>query len=248
MADYPGALHAFIDPAAKAGAPLASEHVAAHVELADELAAVQAELGTAPSGPFATVKARLAALPIPGAYGLLKPAGAVRAYAASRVDANAYGTTDRLTCVPAYIAVAGNSLRYMFVDVGTGAVGAVVRAGIYAADPATLWPSTLLREWGTVDASTAGEKALDLGSGSEHDPGVGLIWLAAVIQGGSAVTSRYVASTTYGQSIVGESTTGGSSVAYHYPYWDGVSGALPGTLGTPSGWDLTAIYQAARVQ
>lgn len=22
-----------------------------------------------------------------------------------------------------------------------------------------------------------------------------------------------------------------SSVAYHYPYWDGVSGALPGTLG-----------------
>jgi len=113
VTDYPGALHAFIDASGKADTALSSEHVAAHVELADELAAVQAELGIAPSGTFATVKARLAALPMPGAYGALKA---------------------------------------------------------------------------------------------------------------------------------------GSSVAYHYPYWDGVSGALPGTLGTPSGWDLTAIYQAARVQ
>lgn len=59
MTDYPGALHAFIDASGKAGAPLSSEHVAAHVELAAELAAVQAELGVDPSGAFATVKARL---------------------------------------------------------------------------------------------------------------------------------------------------------------------------------------------
>jgi len=248
VTDYPGALHAFIDPAAKAGAPLSSEHVAAHVELAGELAAVQAELGVDPAGASATVAARLAGLPHPGAYGRLKVATAIRAYGAARVDANAYGTQSRLTCVPVYLAVAGNLLCYMFVDVGTGAAGAVVRLGIYAADPATLLPATLLREWGTVDASTSGEKALNLGAGSEHDPGVGMVWMAAVIQGGAAVTSRYVAYAGYGASILGESTTGSSTQSYQYPYWDGVTGALPASLSTPTGFAEVAIYQAARVQ
>ena len=39
MTDYPGALHAFIDASGKADTALSSEHVAAHVELADELTA-----------------------------------------------------------------------------------------------------------------------------------------------------------------------------------------------------------------
>lgn len=47
MADYPGSLRTFIDPSTKTGQPLSSEHVAAHTELASELAAVQADLLTA---------------------------------------------------------------------------------------------------------------------------------------------------------------------------------------------------------
>ena len=45
MADFPAELHEFIDPSTKAGQPLSDGHVAAHVEIAEELAAVQAALG-----------------------------------------------------------------------------------------------------------------------------------------------------------------------------------------------------------
>jgi hypothetical protein len=50
MADYPGALHTFIEASMKAGQPLSDEHVASHVELAAELRAVQEALG-AGAGP-----------------------------------------------------------------------------------------------------------------------------------------------------------------------------------------------------
>lgn len=44
-ASFPGELKTFIDTTGKAGVALSSEHVAAHGELAEELAAVQAALG-----------------------------------------------------------------------------------------------------------------------------------------------------------------------------------------------------------
>lgn len=206
-ADYPGAVHSFISPSGKAGVALLSEHIAAHTELALELQAVESELGIGPSGYASTVRERLDAMPFPGAYGRVRAGAAVRAFAAARVDQNAYNTQSRLTCVPFYLAVTGNLFRHMYVPVGTGASGATVRFGIYNSDPATLLPQTLSREWGTVDASSPGEKIYSLAFGDEHDPGVGLFWLAAVIQGAAAATSRYVASGFYGMSINGDPTT-----------------------------------------
>ncbi len=58
MATYPSALKTFT-PIPVAGTALVTDHRLVHQEAVDELAAVQAELGTDPSDTYATVKARL---------------------------------------------------------------------------------------------------------------------------------------------------------------------------------------------
>lgn len=62
MADFPGSLHTFIDPATKSGQPLSNQHIAAHAEVAGELAAVEATLGVNPQGGFSTVAAHIGSI------------------------------------------------------------------------------------------------------------------------------------------------------------------------------------------
>ncbi|WP_294981664.1 hypothetical protein [uncultured Microbacterium sp.] len=59
--DYPGALDTFTNPAPTDGMNLPA-HSAQHANANDAIAAIQAELGTNPSGSYDTVKDRLAAL------------------------------------------------------------------------------------------------------------------------------------------------------------------------------------------
>lgn len=59
--DYPGALDTFTNPAPTDGMNLPS-HAEQHANANDAIAAIQAELGTNPSGSYDTVKDRLAAL------------------------------------------------------------------------------------------------------------------------------------------------------------------------------------------
>jgi lysophospholipase L1-like esterase/peptidoglycan/xylan/chitin deacetylase (PgdA/CDA1 family) len=59
MADFPNAIHTFIDPSGKAARPLSDGHVDAHTELAQELRAVQQALGTNPGGASGSVKQAL---------------------------------------------------------------------------------------------------------------------------------------------------------------------------------------------
>lgn len=65
---YPGALDEFTNPQADDGMNLPS-HAAQHANANDAIAAIQAELGTNPSGGYDTVKDRLAALATGGGGG-----------------------------------------------------------------------------------------------------------------------------------------------------------------------------------
>ncbi len=58
--DYPGALDTFTDMSTTLSGP--PTHSSVHGKVHDALEAIQGELGTAPSGSFATVKARIESL------------------------------------------------------------------------------------------------------------------------------------------------------------------------------------------
>ena len=101
MADFPGSLHTFIDPATKSGQPLSNQHIAAHAEVAGELAAVEATLGVNPQGGFSTVAAHIGS-----------KTSAVQAAAAAPVQSVA-GRTGAVTLSQADVSgtVASNDAR-----------------------------------------------------------------------------------------------------------------------------------------
>jgi hypothetical protein len=92
------------------------------------------------------------------------------------------GTQDLTYYLPFVVPAAGMTFRRVYVYVDTGAASAVVRLGVYA-DNGGL-PGTLLFDWGTIGATSGGQKTKTLGA--DWAPSAGVYYLAACIQVGAA--------------------------------------------------------------
>lgn len=118
----------------------------------------------------------------------------------------------------------------MAANVTLALVGGNLRMGVYLSDG--VLPTTLLADYGTVTAGLTGIRSIT-GLSTVLRPV--LHYLIIGRQGG--VLNLGLTTLNTGDPIVSELTTpviGGSRNAY---YIDGVSGALPGSFGTPDGTD-----------
>jgi len=111
------------------------------------------------------------------------------------------------------------------IEVATGVATAVVRLGLYNNDPATATPSTLIGDYGTVDASTTGAKEITI----SQTLNPGLYWMAFVTQVAAANVRRL--GNVSNPLIPQDALTTTANQAYDRLYQVGVSGALPATTG-----------------
>jgi hypothetical protein len=132
------------------------------------------------------------------------------------------------------------------IEVTASAVDGVGRLGIYAAD-ADGFPSDLLVDAGTYDASTPGVKAIAL------SPAVtlpeGLNYLVNVRQGAGSYSVRRTINSSAGAmySVTAANAVGANPNSLGFRR-SSVSGALPATFGTPTqNSELALIKMAVRV-
>lgn len=103
------------------------------------------------------------------------------------------------------------------------AAGAVWRVGLYAGDPTTTLPTTLVAEFGTVDPTSTGVKSI---TGLSATLPAGLLWQAVTLQGSGAGGGTF-----YSQSTsVGVKWSASLSATYNGLSAAGVSGALPNPI------------------
>jgi len=140
--------------------------------------------------------------------------------------------------LPFYLQT-GRGVQALAVQVFTaGSAGAVIRLGIYA--DANGVPGTLIRDAGTIDATTTGVKTLSFSPPAITTPG--WIWLAAASQGGPTTPPLCIQNQGDPNTKIplgAANLANGQGVVYI----PGVSGALPGSAGTRT--SFTPISQAA---
>jgi len=192
--NYPTSLDTITEPASTAtlGDTAVITHHQHHVNLGDAVEAIEAELGTDPSGPnFTTVGARLRAL------GLLRGFAYVAGnYYDGTID-GANGSTATFsnmnTWVTPFFCVNTTTFDRIGVVVTTAVAGSI-RLGIYEADPDTGYPAAgPLLDAGTVDPGTTGGKEIII---SQQLTGGRLYWL-----GLSSTANNVGLRTKYGNSM-----------------------------------------------
>ncbi len=156
--------------------------------------------------------------------------------------ATATMTAGVLTVVPFWVPDTQVFSR-MGVEVITGgAVGTVLRLGIYD-DDGDGFPNDLILSAGTVNANTIGSKEI---TGLSPSLTPGLYWMACVAQGGAPVV-RTVANNIIGGAGAYTLATATASLPHPGYYESGVTGALPAIFSV---FDTTAtpalvVLQAA---
>lgn len=218
MADYPGAVHSFIDASGKAGQPLSSQHVAAHTELAAELAAVQAELGVNPSGAAATVAARFDALGAGGgSVDVMRPK--VGGHLAPRGSANGSTigpfATGAVAFVPLVVGI-GMTVDAMVIRAGT-TEAVNVRALLYSSD-SDGYPTTLV----TSGTGACSSTYITLSFTPVALP-PGLYWACLRTDAGSSV--RFYSVATIGPTVIDGTAVASLPIALQ---------ADPGTYAAPA--------------
>lgn len=182
------------------------------------------------------------ATPAAAAGGLLGyqkiPAGRyAHSYGADQIQANTWTQLAEMRFAPLILAKT-NVFSAANVVVGTAQEGATVRLGVYAAD-ANGDPGALVREFGTVDASTTGTKSLTISGGITLAPG--LYFMVAVNQGSTAATISRYGYATYNRPALHGDNNVASTYGMMVRKQTGVTGALPATA-TPVMGDQVAAF------
>lgn len=184
---YPAALDDFPNPTGTTAVDTATANLAhdlQHSNANDAVEAIQAELGTAPSGSFATVKARLDArrrtVVTPAASGMVCVPG---------VTFNAVGSGSSFTAGSDWYFPLWcedyTTFDRVYAEVSTAAAaGKVARAAIYGADASWQPTGTLIEDFGTFATDSTGVKTMTPAGGSRTLPGGR--YLLALAQDGAA--------------------------------------------------------------
>lgn len=122
------------------------------------------------------------------------------------------------------------TLTALAANVTLALVGGSLRMGLYASDG--VLPTTLVTDYGTVTAGVTGVRSI---TGLSTSVRPVLHYLVIGRQGG--VLNLGLTTRTTTDAIVSELTTPSFGASLNSYYIDGVSGALPGTFGTPDGVD-----------
>lgn len=115
-------------------------------------------------------------------------------------------------------------------------VGGNLRMGLYASDG--VLPTTLVADYGTVSAGLTGIRTI---TGLSTPVRPVLYYLVIGRQGGVLNLGLTTRATT--DPIISESAPTGTAHLNAY-YQDGITGALPGTFGTPAGADQGPVIWA----
>jgi hypothetical protein len=193
------------------------------------IAAINTELGVDPSGPFATVAARLQAfrdgkhanapfVAQSGRYywgGLLPPSGSTASVTSQTTAAN------RMYVTPIMFRTA-KTIDRIGCNIGTGAAGNA-RLGIYPHDPATGLPANgaPLLDAGTVDVSTTGGKEITISQALDAST---IYWLVYLSDTNASVRATNAPDFDGGMAAVGDTNHA------HGGHFGVTYGALPSSL------------------
>jgi len=122
------------------------------------------------------------------------------------------------------------TLTALAANVTLALAGGNLRMGLYASDG--VLPTTLVADYGTVTAGVTGVRSI---TGLSTSVRPVLHYLVVGRQGGILNLGLTTRNTV--DPIISEATTPTFGAAINAYYIDGVSGALPGTFGTPAGVD-----------
>lgn len=141
--------------------------------------------------------------------------------------------SDGVASAAAFHAQGSLTLDRLAIEVmSAGSTGAVVRLGIYADDAGL--PGDLVLDGGTVDATTTGLKELTI---SQALTSRRRYWFVTAPQGNPATQPHLRASTSQGVYPAPGSEDSITAVRQESNGWykTGISGALPGVFGAPTG-------------
>jgi hypothetical protein len=162
--------------------------------------------------------------PVPGwaagrYYGTRESVGAVG-------DNNSAMTAHRLYYTPVFVP-RDNTADRIAVWVTTGVALSVVRLGVYAADPDSGLPTSLILDAGTVDSSSNGAKEITIAEAL--DGGV-WYWLASSSGHGPTVRMTTISGNPIGILGLASITATTAALAAHETVADGAA-ALPASVG-----------------
>lgn len=135
---------------------------------------------------------------------------------------------DRLYAIPLWTGRSA-TLTGVSINVTTLLAASSVRMGLYESDG--VLPTTLVADYGTVTTATTGLRTLT-GLSSAVRP---VLYFLALGRQGAAGTLGLSSRSTWEPIVSDTSPTIASNTNAYFI--DGVSGALPGTFGTPAGTD-----------
>ena len=222
MASFPGSVPSLPRPGSTTAMNASGYEGDAVIDaISDEVEAIATELGTDPSGPFSTVKARFDETYSPWHLPMV-----ASVYFATGMNFTTEATIAGYERPSLFIPMRSCTLDRIGVYVTSpGAAGSVIRLGIRAWDTATALPGALILDAGTVAATTTGAKEATISQAvTAGTPYV----LIAVGQGAPATEPSMVA---HGGRALPFADTGPSANAA--PAIIGYSlGALPSTAPT----------------
>jgi hypothetical protein len=166
---YPGALDEFTNPQADDGMNLPS-HAAQHANANDAIAAIQAELGTNPSGSYDTVKDRLAALAGGGGGGGVGGGLAL-------ITSDVFTAVSSLSLPDDVFSTDYDDYKLLFVPTAYSAAGAVATSARFRAsgvdDSSAIyaWARSYSYNGGAGDSGTVADSKVvvgDSGAGALH--------------------------------------------------------------------------------
>lgn len=201
-------------------------HADRHNDLADAINKIEAELGINPSGSFATVLARLAAM---------RASSGFRTgyyYGTPGVASTVLLVQGQLSYVPLEVPKGETLDRLGIETTVVGTAGAVIRLGLYA-DDGDGAPGTRILDGGTVDGTILGGLEATISQAVAEGP----LWLAAVGQGSPATQPTVRAVTGF---VAGIGTTSLSQALAARYVETGITGALPATATPGSSGGLGA--------
>lgn len=200
------------------------KHDERHDDMESAMEAVQTALGTDPKGQNASVKERLA-IPF---RGLIPAVG--ESFSSMMGQASGFNSAalNEMWAVPIWVPIAMTVDRIQ-ISVTAAQASATPRLGIYANTAGTDKPGSLIVDGGTVSAASTGAKEVTV---SASVP-AGLNFVAIAFQG--SITSLGLTNAE-GYSFRIPTPSGGNAADATQLSFKvtGVSGALPGTFGTPS--------------
>jgi hypothetical protein len=133
-------------------------------------------------------------------------------------------------------------LQALVAEVTTvGSAGALVRLGVYTDDGSGLFPSALVVDAGTIDATVLGNSTITLGTAIPLAPG--RYWVGGVTQGAPS-TLPIMRIVGVNGGVIMPSSTASASNANTGAAQNSVSGALPSTFTTTLGF-TSAVTRVA---